>query len=177
MNHVDIILAIPLAIGAIRGFARGFVMEAAALIGLIAGVFLAALIADIMGKIVAELSDWNVMTFKIITFVIIFVIVVVLINMVARFVEKLFKLTGLNLINRIAGIGAGIVKYAFVLSVVLIFFNYLNRNELLMSEKTQNDSLLYNKISGFVPAVLPPKDFIVVKDTLKRIISNENESD
>lgn len=177
MNHVDIILAIPLAMGAIRGFARGFVMEAAALIGLIAGVFLAALIADIMGKIVAELFDWNVMTFKIITFVIIFVLVVVLINMAARFIEKLFKLTGLNLINRIAGIGAGIIKWAFVLSVVLIFFNYLNRNELLMSDETQNDSLLFNKVSGFVPAVLPPKDFIVVKDTFKRIISNDNESD
>ena len=177
MNHVDIIIAVPLAIGAIRGFARGFVMEAAALIGLIAGVFLAALIADIMGKIVAELSDWNVMTFKIITFVIIFVMVVVLINMVARFVEKLFKLTGLNLINRIAGIGAGIVKYAFVLSVVLIFFNYLNRTEILMSEQTQNESFLYNKVSGFVPAVLPPKDFIVVRDTFKRIINNNNEAD
>ncbi len=177
MNHVDIILAIPLAIGAVRGFARGFVMEAAALIGLIAGVFLAALIADIMGKIVAELSDWNVMTFKIITFVIVFVMVVVLINTLARFIEKLFKLTGLNLINRIAGIGAGIVKYAFVISVALIFFNHLNRNELLMSEKTQDNSFLYNKISGFVPAVLPPKDFIVVKDTFKRIINNGHEPD
>ncbi len=177
MNQVDIILAIPLAIGAVRGFARGFVMEAAALIGLIAGVFLAALIADIMGKIVAELSDWNVMTFKIITFVIVFVMVVVLINTLARFIEKLFKLTGLNLINRIAGIGAGIVKYAFVISVALIFFNHLNRNELLMSEKTQDNSFLYNKISGFVPAVLPPKDFIVVKDTFKRIINNGHEPD
>jgi membrane protein required for colicin V production len=177
MNHVDIILVIPLAIGAIRGFARGFVMEAAALIGLIAGVFLAALIADILGKIAAELFDWNVMTFKIIIFVVIFVIVVLLINMAAKFIEKLFKLTGLNIINRIAGIGAGIIKWAFVLSVVLIFFNYLNRSEILMSEKTQNESFLYNRISGFVPAVLPPKDFIVVKDTFKRIINTNNETD
>lgn len=175
MNHVDIILAIPLAIGAIRGFSRGFIMEVAALFGLVAGVFFAALIADILGKIITELTDWNVMTFKILAFVVVFVFIVVLVNLAGRMIEKIFKLTGTNLINRIAGIGAGIVKIAFVLSVVLIFFNYINRNGILMSDETRNESFLYEKVEAFVPAILPSKDYIMVKDTFNRIISNEDE--
>jgi len=178
MNHVDIILAIPLALGGIRGFSRGFAREAAALVGLVAGVFLAALFAHIFGQIVESLFDWNVMTVKIIVFIAIFVIVVFLVNMMARFVEKIFKVTGLNIFNRLAGVAAGVLKIAFVLSVFLIFFNYFNRNELLMSEKNRTNSFLYPKIEVFAPAVIPAKDFIVVQETIDRIKSfGEEEQD
>lgn len=169
MNHVDFILAIPLAIGAIRGFSRGFILEAASLIGLVAGVFVAALFADITGKVILEMMDWNPMAVKILAFVISFVLVIVAVHIVARFIEKIFKVTGLNIFNRVAGVAAGALKIAFVLSVFLIFFNHLNRNNFLMSDETRDGSFLYNKVAAFVPSILPSRDFIVVKDTVDRI--------
>jgi membrane protein required for colicin V production len=169
MNHVDIILTIPLAIGAIRGFSRGFIMEAATLIGLIAGVYLAALFAKAISIVILGWVSWNPVAVKIISFVITFVLVYVLVIALARFVEKIFKLTGLNLLNRLAGIVAGILKIAFILSVVLIFFNHLNRNNALMSDEVQNESFLYNKIATFVPSILPGKDYFGVVDTAVKI--------
>lgn len=175
MNHVDIILAIPLAIGAIRGFARGFVLEIASLVGLVAGVFIAALFADITGKIILGMVDWNPGAVKIIAFAITFLLVIIVVHMVARVIEKLFKMTGLNILNRLAGIGAGIIKVAFILSVVLVFFNHLNRFGNLMSEETQNESYLYEKVAGLVYTVLPAKDYIVVKETVNRITFGSEE--
>ncbi len=166
MNHVDIILAIPLTIGAIRGFARGFILEAASLVGLVAGVFLAATFAQLVGQLILSMVQWNPIAVKIIAFVITFIIVYIIVFAIARFVEKIFKLTGLNMLNRLAGIVAGTLKIAFILSIVLIFFNHLNRKNALMSDEVQNSSFLYDKIAAFVPSVLPAKDFFTVRNTV-----------
>lgn len=164
MNHVDIILAIPLAIGAIRGFTRGFILEIASLIGLIAGVFLAAMFADVAAGVLSKYVEWNPHAIKILAFVIVFILVIIVVKLIARIIEKLFKIVGLNFINRLAGLGAGTLKIAFVLSVVLIFFNYVNRNRAFMSEETQNTSFLYNKVAGLVPSLIPGKDYINFKN-------------
>lgn len=159
MNHVDIILAIPLAIGAIRGFAKGFVHEIASLIALIAGVYFAALFAGLAGGYLGEYVDWNPHAVKIVAFVTIFIIVVIVIKLIARIIEKVFKLVGINFLNRIAGLGAGILKTAFILSIILIFLNYLNRENLIMSDETRESSFLYNKVAALAPAVMPAMSF------------------
>ncbi len=160
INHVDIILVIPLAIGAIRGFSRGFILEIASLVGIVAGVFLAALFANIGAELLMKYIDWNPYAIKILAFVIVFILVMIVIKIIARMVESIFKLVGLNIINRIAGLGAGVLKVAFILSVVLIFFNYINRDNMLMSDETRKSSFLYNKVAALVPSLLPKMNFI-----------------
>jgi membrane protein required for colicin V production len=169
MNHVDIILVIPLAIGAIRGFYRGFIMEAATLVGLIAGVYLAAMFSEVVSTLILSSISWNPAAVKIISFVVTFLIVFVIVLAMARFIEKLFKLTGLGIINRLAGVVAGTIKIAFIISIVLIFFNHLNRNNMLMSDEVQQESFLYNKVSSFVPMLLPGRDYMNVVNKASKI--------
>lgn len=169
MNHVDIILAIPLAIGAIRGFTRGLILEVASLVGIVAGIYVASLFAHVVAKTITAWIDWNPHAVKLIAFVIVFIGVVIVVNIFARFVEKVFKLAGLTFLNRLTGLAAGTLKMAFILSVVLIFFNYINREESLMSEDTREKSFLYNPVSAFVPSVLPEKEFLKAKETMERI--------
>jgi membrane protein required for colicin V production len=175
MNHVDIILAIPLALGAIRGFFKGFIHEAASLIGLIAGVFLAVRFAGPFSDFVLQYLDWNPYGIKIISFVLVFVAVLIFVILVGKIIESFFKITGLNILNRIAGIVAGIIKLAFILSIVLIFFNYLNRNEDLMSQEVQDSSYLYNKVAAFVPSVVPSNGYFTVKSKVDRVRQQLNE--
>ncbi len=169
MNHVDIILAIPLTIGAIHGFSRGFVLVVTTLAGLVGGVFLAAAFADLVAHVLSDLVSWNPGTLKIIAFVIIFIGVVIMVNILGRFIENIFKFTGLNLINRLAGLVAGILKLAFILSIVLIFFNHVNRENMLMSDKTQKNSFLYDKVASFVPSILPRLDFESFKEEVNKL--------
>jgi len=169
MNHVDIILAIPLTIGAIRGFTKGFILELASLAGIIIGVFLAALFSGLISQLLLEYVDWNPNAMKIVAFIIIFIFVVITVKIVGRLIEKFFKLIGLNFLNRIAGLIAGILKFAFILSVVLIFFNYINRDELLMSKETQEESFLYNPVASLVPSILPGQDFLNFEEIMEKV--------
>ncbi len=163
MNYLDIILAIPLVIGAIRGFRKGFIVEAASIAGLIIGIFLAILAANIAGLIVEGLLDINVMAVKIITFLIVFIVVLVIVFILAKIVENILKIIHLNIFNRIAGIPAGIIKTAFILSVLLLFVNKLNDRAEFLSETKRNNSLLYNPVSNFLPSLLPERDFLGTK--------------
>lgn len=175
INHVDIILVIPLAIGAIRGFSRGFILEIASLVGIVAGVFLAALFAKMGAELLMNYIDWNPYAIKILAFVIVFLLVMIVVKIIARMIEKIFKLVGLNIINRIAGLGAGVLKIAFILSVVLIFFNYINRENLLMSDETREDSFLYNKVAALVPSILPEMNFIHFGDSTEKEEDSKEE--
>ncbi len=160
MNHIDIILSIPLVIGALRGFMKGFIREAASLGGLIAGIYFAAIFAETVGMHIGEYVDWDQNTVKIVAFVVVLIIVLIVVTLIARIIEKIFKMAGLNFLNRLAGVVAGTLKVAFILSVILIFFNYINRNELFMSKQTQEESFLYNPLSRFAPSVIPPNSFL-----------------
>ncbi len=171
MNHLDIILVIPLAIGALRGFIRGFILEIASLIGLIAGVFLAAMFADVAGDFILQYVQWSPNAVKIIAFVLIFIGVIIVVRVVAKGVEKVFELAGLSFLNRIAGLGAGVLKVAFILSVVLIFFNYINRDNALMSEETRQESFLYPKIEMIVPMMMPGSNFLSLDYTIQQLNS------
>ncbi|TVQ10776.1 MAG: CvpA family protein [Bacteroidetes bacterium] len=175
MNHVDIILAIPLAIGAIRGFTRGFLLEIASLIGIIAGAFLAAMFGGMVAGVLSGYVDWNPDAIKIIAFVVVFILVIIVVKLIARIIERFFKLVGLNFLNRLAGLGAGILKIAFILSVVLIFFNYVNRNRAFMSEETQDSSYLYDKVAGLVPRLLPGSESFAFKYDLKTLLTSEED--
>lgn len=160
MNYPDIILAIPLLFAAIRGFWKGFIIEAATLFGLIAGVFLGILIADIIGLIIKGSLDINIIPVKIISFILIFIIVLFIIHLLARIAEKFIKTVHLNIFNRIGGIIAGILKTAFIISVLLIFINKLG----FLSEDKREESLLYNPVSKLAPAILPDKDYLRIYD-------------
>ncbi len=176
MNYLDIILAIPLALGAIRGFRKGFILEVASLAGLIVGIFLAVLISDIIGLIIDGLLDVNIMTIKIISFIIIFIVVLMAVYLLGKIVERLFKMILPNIFNRIAGIFSGFVKTAFILSILLIFVNMLNANLEFLSETKRNNSLLYNPVSNFAPSLLPERDFLNfnIRQKLKNISSNNS---
>ncbi len=175
MNHVDIILAIPLAIGAIRGFTRGFLLEIASLIGIIAGAFLAAMFGGMVAGFLSEYVDWNPDAIKIIAFVVVFILVIIVVKMIARVIEKFFKLVGINFLNRLAGVGAGTLKIAFILSVVLIFFDYINRDNAFMAEETRQSSYLYEKVAGLVPRMLPGSEAFTFKYDLNVLIAPEEE--
>ncbi len=173
MNHIDIILAIPLAIGAIRGFSKGFILELASLVGIIIGVFLAALFSGLISQMLLEYVDWNPNAMKIVAFIVIFILVVITVKIVGRLIEKFFKLIGLNFLNRIAGLVAGILKVGLILSVLLIFFNYINRDGLIMSEEIRQESFLYDPVASLVPSILPGQNFLNFDEIIDKVKQQE----
>ena len=149
MNILDIIIVIVLILGAINGFRKGFFYEAAGLIGLVAGIYLAVLLTDIAGTIAETLTSWNIGAVKVTVFIIIFILVVILVRLMGNALTKLFKAIYLNFLNRIAGFFFGLLKWAFLLAVIVYILEFLDRGKRVVTENLTENSLLYPLLDRF----------------------------
>ena len=146
MNLLDLIIAIILVFGAIRGFQKGFFHEAATLVALVAGVFIAILFANIAGTIVGELVNWNIQLVKIIAFIIIFIIVVGMIKMLGHLLTKLSKAMLLGFVNKLAGFALGLLKWVILVSVVFAVLDFFDEGRKLLSDELLSGSFLYLRL-------------------------------
>ncbi len=149
MNILDIIIVIILVLGAINGYRKGFFYEVAGLIGLVAGIYLAVLLTDIAGTIAETLTSWNIAAVKITVFIIIFILVVILLRLTGNALTRLFKAIYLNFLNRVAGLFFGILKWAFLLAVLITIVEYLDSSKQVISETLVENSRLYPLLDRF----------------------------
>ena len=128
MNILDIILIIPLAWFAYRGFTRGFIIELASLVALIAGIWAAIHFSFFAADFLAGNFDMGPKYIPIVAFIITLVAVVVIVYMVGKIIEKFINIQAHGLLKKQAGLAFGIVKAAFVMSVIILiiksFYDY-----------------------------------------------------
>ena len=148
---LDIILIVMLLIGGITGYRRGFFREAASFFGLVIGIFLAIIAADVTGRVLVGMVDWNPLPYKIAAFVIVFMLVVLILWAVGASLTKLFKVIMLNFFNRLAGLAFGVLKTAMLLSVLFYLVLLLNEHWSLFSEQSLGGSKVYSLIDGLAP--------------------------
>ncbi|MFO8066081.1 MAG: CvpA family protein [Bacteroidales bacterium] len=179
MNYLDIVLAVPLAYGAIRGFYKGFIIEIASLASLIMGVFIAVIVSDIAGQVIVAMIDWNPLVVKILAFVIAFALVVFIVHLFAKSLEKIVKITGLNIFNRIGGLFAGLLKFGFFISVIILLMNNFSSATSIsvFSKETKEDSFLYYKIENFAYRILPDKEFLQKYNPFNNSSEEETENE
>lgn len=151
MNWLDIVLALMLLWGGIVGFRRGFFREAAAFLGLVIGIFLAIIAADITGRVLSGMVDWNLIPFKIAAFFIVFFLVVLALWAVGASLTRLFKVIMLNFFNRLAGFVFGVLKSAMLISVAIFFFRMLNERWSLFSDEVFVNSRIFGLLEGLAP--------------------------
>lgn len=155
MNIVDLVLVLILLYGVIRGFFRGFLAELASLVAFIAGIYGAVYFSHIIGDFLAARVSWNITFVNLIAFAITFFIIVFLISLAGRFLTTAANLAFLGIINKLLGAVFGLIKVAFITSVVIMFFNATGEEVNLVEEETLEESRLYDPIRVMAPAVIP----------------------
>ena len=150
MNWLDWILLAWLTFAAIRGFMRGFVVEVASLVGVIAGIWAAA-------RFNARVAEWIGLDagHEVISFIVTFLLVLFAIHLLAKLITKAMDLAMLGLPNKVAGTLFGVVRVAFILSVLLNVL--MARAELVgtVSPATLEGSRLYAPLRAFAPMIVP----------------------
>jgi len=144
---------------------------AASLLALILGIFGAIKLRPIFASLLDSLFDISPEYMNIIAFSVAFVSIVVLVNLVAFVVEKVIKAVALNLINRILGMGFGLLVTAFVISMILWPINQVNQEKQIIKPERIEGSLLYKPLSAFAPAVFP----YLKRQDWKEFIPNSKE--
>lgn len=155
MNTVDIILAVILLFGLIRGFFRGFFAELASLIAFIAGIYAAVYFSHILSDFLSERVTWNIQFVNLIAFAITFILVVFLISLAGKFLTKVANLAMLGILNKLIGAVFGLLKVAFITSVIIMFFNATQEEINLVEEETLENSVLYGPVRVLAPTILP----------------------
>ncbi len=161
MNILDIILGFFLLWGVIKGFRNGLIIELASLAALILGLYGALRFSYYTSDILSRHLELKTQTLHIISFVITFVIIVVLVHLLANALDKLVKAIALGFFNRFLGILFGLIKVAFILSILLIPVNALNRKSHFLPEDTVRSSVLYGPVSRFAPTLFSAFSFDV----------------
>lgn len=155
MNILDIIILILLAWGAFRGFTQGFILQVVTFIALIIGVWASIAFSDNMSEFLTKNMDITGKYLPVLSFVLIFVLVVVVAHLIGMLLTRFIELTSLGWLNRLGGVAFGVLKMAFIASVLLTIQNRMKEKIHIISEKQIQTSLLYKPVSSLAPAVFP----------------------
>lgn len=171
MNTVDIILSLVLLYGLVRGFFRGLLTELASLIGIVAGIYGAIHFSHFIGNFLSSQVDWKVQYINLISFAITFVLIVVLVSLAGKMLTKVAGFAALGVVNKLLGGVFGLIKSAFVASVIIMFFKATNERIEIVEDQTLEESILYNPVESIAPVILPS----IIKQVKERDLLDDDD--
>ena len=155
MNIIDIVFAVILIFGLIQGLRKGLFVELASLVALVVGVYGAVHFSYYVGDWLSQRMSWSEQVIKLSAFAITFIIIVIIITMAGKALTKIADFAMLGIANKILGGLFSLIKYAFILSAILMFLHAANDRIGLVSQETMEESILYKPIKTIAPTVLP----------------------
>jgi membrane protein required for colicin V production len=155
MNYLDLIFLIPLLFALYRGFTKGLIHMIASLAALLLGIFGAIRLRPAFASLLDSLFDISPDFMNVIAFSVAFVSIVLVVHLVAFVVEKLISAVALSFVNRLLGMGFGLLVTAFVISMILWPVNQINQERQLIKPERIEGSMLYGPLSKFAPAIFP----------------------
>ncbi len=167
LNYFDVIILIFLLWSAYRGITKGFLIMAASLAALVLGVWGAIRFSDLTATLLTEHANLQSRYTALIAFALTFIGIVVGVHLFARAMDKLAKAVALGLANRIAGLLFAVLRTAFLISIILVILNSIDRRVTFIPDEHRENSLLYEPLSRLAPAIFPYLNF---KDIKERVI-------
>lgn len=156
MNVIDIVIIALLLFAAVRGFMSGLFAAIASLVSVVAGVFCAIHYSFYIEGILSDSGfDWSAQTYKIVAFAVTFLGVVLAIVFIGKILTKLADITALGLINKILGAVFGSLKWALILSVLLLFFDKFNKTIPFVEKEMLDESVMFYPIKSIIPTLIP----------------------
>lgn len=170
MNAFDIIVAVILAYSLIRGLFRGLVKELASIIGVLGGFFAAYsyyhVAAGYLSGLISNLAYRNILAF-----LIIFCGVVVLVNVLAIIIKYLLRIVFLGWLDRLGGVGFGVVKGVLIVSVVFLALTaFLPKGTPLIRDSLAAPyvSVVSEKLASLVSSDIK-NEFLAKLEVLKKV--------
>jgi membrane protein required for colicin V production len=147
---MDLILVVMLVIGMASGYQKGFLTTLFSLLAIFLGLLAGF---KLMGYAMLKLSQNYAIDEKLLpyaAFGIVFVLVLLVVNMLGKLLRSSLEKTLLGSVDNFAGAILGLLKAAFMISVV---FWILDASGVKFFARWTEDSWLYPYIAGIAPAV------------------------
>ena len=154
MNYIDIAIIGLVLFGAVKGFSKGFVIEAASLIGLILGLIGALLFSSTVGTLLESFFDADRIPPSGILFILTFIAILIGINFLAKFLTRVLKMAALGGLNRILGAIFGGLKFVLILSAIILIMDQFEFLFVFMDDDVIEESQFYEPVKSIGSVVL-----------------------
>lgn len=155
MNTIDIVLAILLIFGTIKGFMKGLFIEITTLVGLVLGVYGAIHFSSFLGNFLKDSVTWDESMIQVVAFAGTFLIILIALVLLGKALTKIADTIALGFFNKILGAIFGLLKYALILSIVLTVYDHINRSIRFVEKVKVKESVLYEPVKNFAPTIFP----------------------
>ena len=119
MNPFDVFIILIMGYSIVRGLFRGLVKEVSSIIGVLGGFYAAysyyPMVAKLLSGIIDEQSYLNILSF-----LIVFCGILIIISILGVVIKYLLNVAFLGWIDRICGLGFGLIKGVLIVSVIFI---------------------------------------------------------
>lgn len=147
MSLLDIFLFLPLCYGAYKGYKSGLIVQIATFASLFLGIYVAVRFSDIV-------SDWLIESYEMepgsmlpfVAFFLTFIAVAVGVYFLGKILKTMIKATLLSPFDKFGGLGIGLLKYLYIVGILIVFFETMNERKHLASDERLEHSLLYQPI-------------------------------
>ena len=140
---IDMVIVGIILFLAIKGLVNGFSTELFNFLGLIGGIAVAARVNEIVGDLVIKqnvLPEMFTQYQKIIGFVAVFLAIWIIFNLISSLVSN-FTSDEIGIISRILGYIVGVVRYAFIIALIIFGFNNADFLKEKFSKYTQDSKV------------------------------------
>ena len=155
MNTIDIVIGIILIFGTVNGFMKGLFVEITTLVGLVLGVYGAIHFSYFLGDFLKDSVSWDESMIQVVAFAGTFLIILIALVLLGKAMTKIAETIALGFFNKLVGAIFGFLKYALILSIVLLVYDEINASVRFMEKKKTKESVLYEPVKNFAPAIFP----------------------
>jgi membrane protein required for colicin V production len=170
MNWLDLVIALPLAYFAFKGFSKGLIITLAMLLGLMLGLWGAIHLSDLMIGVLQDQFHLKSNNINLIAYLVTFIVVFFLVYLLGNALNAVVKTVGLGIINRLAGGIIGIIKGLILASAFILLINKVDPYSKLIKQELKDEAILYKPVEAVAPFVFPTvkKYYEQVKEMLKK---------
>jgi len=152
--------------GVYKGYLQGVLVQAIALFAMLAGVFIASKLSVAFYNSIIDKSTIALPNLPVIMFAIMFGFIAFFSNFVALKVQKEVTPIPKGMYSRVLGAFFSAVKYAFVISIFLIFIDRIDKNVGIITVKEKQRTKLYQPFLKLAPAAISGLRFRVKEPEL-----------
>ncbi len=153
MNYIDLTIGIILAIGLVRGFMKGFIIEVASLLALLLGLYGAYEFSDFVAIYLENQFSWSYEHLKLISFLLTFILIAVAINLLGKALTKMAELVALGIFNKLLGAFFGGLKWMLILSVLINLVELFMGQTAFDKPRIVQESRLFEVVKRVAPAI------------------------
>ena len=164
MNWLDITMLCLAGFGLIKGLFDGIIKQVVSIIALVAAIFLCKFVAQWVQGFLDKMEVIPPQAIVLMSYIIGFILIIAVVVLAGELVSRIVGATPLSIVNHIFGGVFGILFMTLFLSLLLNAIYVLDVRSSIISEKTKQESRLYEPVLNFLPTILIPNMFNIDRD-------------